>query len=108
MLLLHYGIDWSEGWVGRRRETYWERLLVDRVVVCTYRAETLNAWWSQVADELESGPRNARERQEVARLLATRPEGPVLEVLRVEAPALALRTRIVAESVRAGRETVSA
>ena len=30
LLLVHYGIDWSGGWVSRYRSTYWESLLPDR------------------------------------------------------------------------------
>lgn len=102
LLLLHYGIDWSEGWVGRRRERYWDQVLPDRVIVATYRAPNLRRWWATVAESLESRPRGRDERSELERLL--RAESlPVLEVLRLETDPLLLRTRIVAEAVRAAR-----
>lgn len=104
LLLLHYGIDWSEGWVGRRRSRYWDQLLPDRVVVATYRSPNLRRWWATVADSLESRPRGAEERTELEQLLRADP-GPVLEILRLETEPLLLRTRIVAEAVRAARTT---
>jgi hypothetical protein len=102
LLLIHYGIDWSQGWVGRRRTTYWDRVLPDRVIAATYRAGSLRRWWRDVADELQSQPRNASEREELERLLRSDPS-PVLEVLRFETEALLLRVRIVADAVRATR-----
>lgn len=102
LLLVHYGIDWRGGWVGRRRATYWERLLPDRVITATYRTEGLRAWWREVADELDSTPRTTAQRAELERLLRT-PSAPVLEVLRSECEALVLRTRITAETVRQTR-----
>lgn len=102
LLLLHYGIDWSGGWVGQRRGKYWDQLLPDRVVVATYRASNLRRWWATVSDSLESRPRSADERAELERLLRADP-GPVLEVLRWEVEPLLLRTRIVADAVRAAR-----
>ncbi len=106
LLLLHYGIDWQGGWVGARRRTYWERLLPDRVVVATYRAANLRRWWSEVAGELESAPRNAAERAELEMLLRSDPR-PVLDVLRWETEPLLLRVRLVADAVRAGRGSAS-
>lgn len=100
LLLLHYGIDWTDGWVGRYRITYWDRILPDRVVVATYRADTLRGWWAGVSMELGSTPRTAAERLELEQLLAADP-APVLRLLREQTDALALRTRIVAEAVRA-------
>lgn len=104
LLLIHYGIDWSDGWVTARRATYWERLLPDRVITATYRAPSLRRWWRDVAHELGSRPRNAHERTELESLLRAE-STPVLEVLRFETEALLLRVRIVAESVRAARQT---
>ena len=102
LLLVHYGIDWSSGWVARYRVTYWDRLLPDRVICATYRAGTLRRWWRDLAEELGSQPRNAGERAELEQLLRS-PDLPVLEVLRFETEALLLRTRLVADAVRRTR-----
>lgn len=102
LLLLHYGIDWENGWVGSYRTTYWDRILPDRVVVATYLAPSLRTWWDQVANDLLSSPRSAQERAELAALLAE-PSLPVMRALREQTTALLLRTRIVAETVRAVR-----
>jgi hypothetical protein len=102
LLLIHYGIDWSQGWVTRYRATYWERLLPDRIICATYRSSSLRRWWRDVADDLGSRPRTAAERQELEQLLRAEPL-PVLEVLRFETEALLLRTRIVADAVRGAR-----
>lgn len=107
LLLVHYGIDWQNGWVTRYRARYWEDLLPDRVVCATYRAATLRRWWRDVADQLGSVPRSAAERAELEALLRA-DDLPVLEVLRGETEALLLRVRIVAESVRASRRPVTA
>lgn len=102
LLLLHYGVDWSS-WVGRHRATYWDGLLPNRVLAATYRTTNLRAWWAEVSAALESGPRSAAERSELAALMTCDPI-PVLEALRTETAALVLRVRIVAEHVRAGRQ----
>lgn len=102
LLLVHYGIDWQAGWVTRYRATYWDRILPDRVICATYRAPTLSRWWRDVADQLGSQPRSRPERTELERLLREE-DLPVLELLRFEAEALLLRTRIVTEQVRAAR-----
>lgn len=102
LLLIHYGVDWSNSWVARYRATYWESILPDRVICATYRSANLRRWWRDVADDLGSNPRTAAERTELEALLRADPQ-PVLEVLRHEAPALLLRTRIVTEQVRASR-----
>jgi hypothetical protein len=104
LLLLHYGVDWQDGWVARYRATYWDQLLPDRVVVATFRAANLRQWWALVAGELQSAPRNDRERRELEQLLRQDPV-PVLQVLRCETAPLLLRTRIVAEAVRANTKT---
>ena len=103
LLLVHYGVDWQGGWVGRYRTTYWDSLLPDRVICATYRAPNLRRWWREVADALGSHPRSAAERAELEELLRADSQ-PVLEVLRFETEALLLRTRIVAEAVRATRQ----
>jgi len=69
LLLIHYGIDWQESWVGRYRATYWDKLLPDRVITATYRAGSLRRWWREVASELGSAPRSAAERHELEQLL---------------------------------------
>jgi hypothetical protein len=102
LLLVHYGIDWSGGWVTRYRSTYWDSLLPDRVICATYRSATLRRWWRDVADALGSAPRTPAERAELEHLLRA-DALPVLEVLRFETEALLLRTRIVADAVRQAR-----
>lgn len=104
LLLLHYGVAWSQGWVTARRGTYWDELLPDRVVAATYRAATLPRWWTDVSQWLESRPRSAAERLELEQLLRTDDPVRVLEVLRSETAALVLRVRIVSEAVRAARD----
>lgn len=103
LLLVHYGIDWKQGWVSRYRKTYWERILPERVMVATYRNQNLRRWWGDIAGELESKPRNRAERSELERLIWTPDQRPVLEVLRFETEALLLRVRITADAVRAAR-----
>jgi hypothetical protein len=103
LLLVHYGIDWQDSWVGRYRTTYWDKLLPDRVIAATYRAPNLRRWWREVAEALCSRPRNPAERAELEELLRADP-GPVLEVLRWETEALLLRTRITADAVRETRQ----
>ena len=59
------GVDWTT-WVGDHRIHYWSSLLPDRVTKATYRSATLDKWWSQAAVDLQSAPRSAAERAEVA------------------------------------------
>ena len=78
LLLVHYGIDWSGGWVSRYRSTYWESLLPDRVICATYRSGNLRRWWRDVADDLGSQPPNsssccARNLSQCSRSSALRP-----------------------------------
>lgn len=101
MMLLHYSIDW-DGWVGARRQRYWDAILPDRVVLATYRADHLRRWWSEIAEELNAQPRGEDERAELAGLLEE-PALPVLTVLREQNQALILRTRIVTDAVRTSR-----
>lgn len=107
LLLLHYGIDWRESWVGKHRRTYWEEILPSRIITSTYRCGTLRQWWTEISGTLESAPRNSAERADVVHLLGS-DSLPVLQVLRTEADALVLRVRIVAETVRAQRAAQSA
>lgn len=100
LLLVHYGIDWSNGWVGARRQHYWDRLLPDRVITATYRADTLRRWWREVTHELGSHPRTRAERAETEQLIRTQESTPVLEVFRFETTPLLLRTRLTADAVR--------
>lgn len=102
LLLVHYGIDWRDGWVSGHRGRYWEHVLPDRVVAATFNTATLRRWWCDVAAELESRPRNSDERAETERHLRVDP-APVLTVLRTETEALLLRTRLVADAVRTSR-----
>jgi len=107
LLLVHYGIDWQNGWVGRHRTTYWDRILPDRIICATYRSGTLRRWWRDVADDLGSAPRSPAERTELEQLLRS-DSLPVLQLLRFETEALLLRTRIVADAVRSTRPTEKA
>jgi hypothetical protein len=104
LLLVHYGIDWQDGWLRtpKHRGTYWDRILPDRVLTAAYRAPTLRRWWQDAASELDSAPRTAAERAELERLLRA-DSTPVLEVFRWETDALILRTRITADAVRESR-----
>jgi hypothetical protein len=102
LLLTHYGVDWDGGWVARYRTTYWDRILPDRVIAATWRADTLRKWWREVTMELDSSPRNKPERLETE-LLLCETDLPVLQVLRFETEPLLLRTRIVTEAVREAR-----
>ncbi|MBA3019680.1 hypothetical protein [Propionicimonas sp.] len=104
LLLLHYGIDWDTSWVATHRAAYWDRHLPNKVLVATYMSSSLRSWWTMVAGDLNAAPRNAAERAELANLLEE-PSQPVLRILREQTEALILRTRIVAETIRANRPT---
>lgn len=103
VLLVHYGINWSNGWVAGARRTYWDRVLPERILIAACRADTIGRWWSDIADELESQPRTAAQRTELAHLLAADPL-PVLQALRNEYLALAQRVHTIADAVRTHRE----
>lgn len=103
VLLLHYGIDWSEkNWVAARRGDYWDNLLPTRVRLATYNSINLHQWWTASAARLGSSPRTDEQRAELAMLL-TMEARPVLQVMRDQTTALTLRTRIVADAVRSSR-----
>lgn len=102
LLLLHYGIDWEAGWVGKHRRTYWSQILPSRVIAATYRTDQLRGWWQMVTEQLDASPRRREERQEIVSLLAAE-SLPVLECLRGQAEALVLRTQITSELVREKR-----
>ncbi|WP_394277267.1 hypothetical protein [Luteococcus sp.] len=104
LLLVHYGIDWQNGWVSSYRERYWDHLLPDRIWCATFQAPTLRRWWREVAQDLGSAPRNPAERAELEALLR-HDATPVLQVMRGETEALLLRTRIVTDAVREERQT---
>ena len=104
LLLLHYGVDWSDGnWVTSRRGDYWDHILPTRVRSCTYTSgANLHHWWTSVAGQLGSAPRTDDERLELAQLLTVEPK-MVLQIMRDQSLALTLRTRIVADAVRTRR-----
>lgn len=107
LLLLHYSIDWDNGWVAepKYRKTYWDEILVSRVRRAAYRSVTLDQWWSTVSAKLDAvAPRYPDRRLELAALLREPPQ-PVLNVFRTSLPALLLRVRIIAEAVAAERKT---
>lgn len=102
VLLVHYGIDWENGWLASRRRAYWDHHLPDRVRLATYRSgSSLDRWWSYVAEQLESTPKRD-QRRELTTLLQE-PAKPVLMVLRLSSKALVLRTQTVAEEYRDSR-----
>ena len=103
ILLLHYGIDWSDrNWIADYIGDYWDNLLPTRIRGATYASSSLHQWWTTAATKLGSTPRNEAQRRELAVLLTTDPL-PVLQVMRDQNTALTLRTRIVAEAVRERR-----
>lgn len=102
LLLLHYGIDWDTSWVSNHRAKYWDQHLPNKVIVATYLTSSLRSWWTMVAGDLNAAPRTAAERTELATLLEA-DSAPVLHLLREQTEALILRTRIVADAVRAIR-----
>ncbi|OLT46652.1 hypothetical protein BJF87_22285 [Gordonia sp. CNJ-863] len=106
LLLVHYNLDW-DSWIGEHRRRYWDELLPSRVRTATYRADTLPAWWSLLAQALPIVVTDKARRLEVAQLLAE-PSAPVLAILREQLPALVLRVRIIAETVAEHRRTTTA
>lgn len=108
VLLLHYGIDWRDGWVAKRRDRYWDRTLPDYIIQAAMRHGDLGRFWSDVTSRLGSSPRNTFERAEVIHLLADAHPQAVLEVLRDAAEAVVLFVRLVAERVRETRASAAA
>lgn len=102
LLLVHYCINWQDGWVQSYRHRYWDHILPARLRIATARSDSLNTWWSQVATSLDCTPQNANRRAEIVQLLAE-PASPVLSVMRDQLPALLLRVRIITEAVAAAR-----
>lgn len=102
LLLVHYCINWQDGWLQSYRHRYWDHILPARLRIATARSDSLNAWWSQVATSLDCAPQNPERRTELVHLLAE-PASPVLTVLRDQLPALLLRVRIITEAVAAAR-----
>ncbi|WP_009480255.1 hypothetical protein [Rhodococcus sp. JVH1] len=68
----------------------------------SYNSINLHQWWTTSAARLGSAPRTDEQRSELAILLTSEPR-PVLQVMRDQTTALTLRTRIVADAVRAAR-----
>lgn len=102
LLLVHYGLDW-DSWIADHVHRYWDELLPARIRSATYRADSLTGWWSLVCEALPVGGGGDRARRlEVAQLLGE-PAAPVLAVLRDHLPAVVLRVRLIAESVKAAR-----
>ncbi len=107
LLLIHYGLDWSNGWIGKYRIKYWDNILPDRLIAATFRHDSLRGWWREVAVELESSPVTSAQRQELEALLRE-PALPVLDVIRHQCEAVILRTRITTESVRTAKQQKAA
>lgn len=99
VLLAHYGADFSI-WTGKRRVRYWEAL-TERVKAATFAGPTLGHWWEWLSRDLPTAPRNAREREDLAHLLASENPREVLRVLRGFPEIVVLRVRVIAEARRA-------
>lgn len=99
VLLAHYGADFTV-WGEKRRARYWDAL-AERVKAATFAGPTLADWWNQIGRDLPTAPRNARERADVAALLAFPDGRAVVRILRRYADVLVLRARVVAETRRA-------
>lgn len=108
---------WRSGWCcccttasTGRRTTGWPPAAVTtgttclptRIRLATYNSINLHQWWTASAARLGSSPRTDEQRAELATLL-TMEARPVLQVMRDQTTALTLRTRIVADAVRASR-----
>ena len=104
LLHIHYGLDWTNGWITGYIASYWDRILPDRIIAATYRTDRLRRWWREVTADLESAPSGPAARAEVEALLRAESQ-PVLDILRWETEPLLLRTRIVADAVRATKTT---
>lgn len=105
LLLLHYSVDWQDSWVGqsKHRARYWDRTLPDYVISAATTTGDLHRFWTEVSSRLHATPRDRREREELAILLAhPDPEG-ILDTLREATPALVLRVRIIADAWRSQR-----
>jgi hypothetical protein len=102
VLLVHRGVEWDV-WGGARRARYWDAL-TDRVRAATYAGPSIADWWESVSADITSSPRSSEERAELAGLLAADDQRAVLTSLRRHAATLVLRTRVVVEHHRAGRE----
>jgi len=105
VLLAHYGADFSV-WSGARRARYWDAL-TERVKAATYAGPGLADWWRQMSVDLPTAPRNAREREAVARLVGEQPARGVLRVLRGYPEVVVLRVRVIAEARRDAHERSS-
>jgi hypothetical protein len=99
VLLAHYGADFDV-WGGARRVRYWDAF-AERVKAATYAGPGLTDWWSAISRSLPTSPRDAREREDVARLLAYSEARAVLKVLRARTDVTVLRVRVIAEHRRA-------
>lgn len=98
VLLAHYGADFSL-WSGRRRLQYWQAL-TERVKAATFAGPRLGDWWEHLSRDLSTRPRNAAERDSLARLLSYPQARSVLRVLRTYPEVVVLRVRVIAEARR--------
>lgn len=85
--------------------TYWDQLAA-RILLGTYRADTLPAWWQQMCRSMGCGqPSLAADRQALAAALA-QPDGPaVLDHLAGATDAVCLRVRLAWEHHYGPRRT---
>ena len=97
VLLVHRGVNWDV-W-GSRAIRYWDAF-TERVRASTYAGPSLSQWWQSIASELDSQPRNAQDRADLAGLLACPNQGLVLDAFRRHAPVLVLRIRVLVEHLR--------
>lgn len=104
ILLLHYSIDWNDGWVARQLSDYWAKRLPSRIIARTHTCQwSLRRWWQETASDLEAHPRNRAEREELAHHLQAQPR-PVLLILRNEAEFLVMRAQIITTAVREAKD----
>lgn len=97
ILLVHLGRDFTI-W-GKRPARYW-KALTDHVRTGTYAGPGLEDWWGRVCSRMQSEPRSAEARGEVAELLTYPNHRAVLEVLRDRSAVLVLRVQVIMEHTR--------
>lgn len=105
LLALHYSVNF-DGWIGHRRQVYWDKILPSRIRRSTYRTNTLDWWWSDVCASLDAEPGSRALRRDVAELLRAPDAREVMDILRREHVALVLRVRLIADAVRESKTKV--
>lgn len=110
LLLLHYGIDWGNGWLAGYRDSYWSGAkpgkFEDRVFAAAMMCPDLPTWWTRICADLGSGPGTAAQRLEALQLVRS-PDGvQVMHLLRTTISDLLLFVRTVTDAMRASRRPV--